>query len=237
MDHAAKMAQTERVEAVTAEALGSDVFARFEREPDTLVIPVVQGLQPIGLIERNAFLMKIAQPLGHALYFNRSVVEVMDPEPAVVEAPTTGAAQRAFPGGRARLPTLSRKDTEPELTIVGAAFAREHSNDGSEHHRANSFTEYFSYESLFEPVDSFATPLASPASKDPCGVLGLAPDADHQAIVRAYRKLVKQHHPDRLGDVDEATRAAAEIRLHEITAAYRELQREHQARRSDIDSL
>lgn len=159
------------------------------------------------------------------------------PEPAVVEAPTTGAAQRAFPGGRARLPTLSRKDTEPELTIVGAAFAREHSNDGSEHHRANSFTEYFSYESLFEPVDSFATPLASPASKDPCGVLGLAPDADHQAIVRAYRKLVKQHHPDRLGDVDEATRAAAEIRLHEITAAYRELQREHQARRSDIDSL
>ncbi len=77
---------TERVEAVTVETLGSEIFARFEREPDTLVIPVVQGQQPVGLIERNAFLMKIAQPLGHALYFNRSVVEVMDREPAVVEA-------------------------------------------------------------------------------------------------------------------------------------------------------
>jgi signal transduction histidine kinase/CheY-like chemotaxis protein len=77
---------TERVEAVTAETLGSEIFARFEREPNTLVIPVVQDLRPIGLVERNAFLMKIAAPLGHALYLNRSVAEVMDAEPAVVEA-------------------------------------------------------------------------------------------------------------------------------------------------------
>lgn len=77
---------TERVEAATAETLGSEIFARFEREPNTLVIPVVQDLRPIGLVERNAFLMKIAAPLGHALYLSRSVTEVMDAEPAVVEA-------------------------------------------------------------------------------------------------------------------------------------------------------
>ncbi|RZJ36831.1 MAG: response regulator receiver protein, partial [Brevundimonas sp.] len=77
---------TERAEAVTPETSGSDVFARFEREPDTLVIPVVDGDRPVGLIERNAFLLKIAGAFGHALYAGRPVVHVMDNEPAVVEA-------------------------------------------------------------------------------------------------------------------------------------------------------
>jgi len=77
---------TERAEAVTSHALGSDVFARFQAEPDTLVIPVVEDDRPIGLIERNAFLLKIAGPFGHALYANRGVTQIMDPEPAVVEA-------------------------------------------------------------------------------------------------------------------------------------------------------
>jgi signal transduction histidine kinase/CheY-like chemotaxis protein len=77
---------TERVEAVTVETLGSEIFARFEREPDTLVIPVVQNYRPVGLIERNAFLLKIAGPFGHALYARRPVTQVMDHEPAVVEA-------------------------------------------------------------------------------------------------------------------------------------------------------
>ena len=77
---------TERAEAVAPEALASDVFARFKREPDTLVIAVVDNGRPVGLIERNAFLLQIAGPFGHALYSGRSVTHVMDPEPAVVEA-------------------------------------------------------------------------------------------------------------------------------------------------------
>ena len=77
---------TERVEAATPQTLGSEIFSRFEREPDTLVIPVVQDERPIGLIERNAFLLKIAGPFGHALYANRPATQVMDAEPAVVEA-------------------------------------------------------------------------------------------------------------------------------------------------------
>ena len=84
---------TERAEAVAPETSGSDVFARFEREPDTLVIPVVDGDRPVGLIERNAFLLKIAGAFGHALYAGRPVVHVMDNEPAVVEA---GVAIDAF---------------------------------------------------------------------------------------------------------------------------------------------
>jgi len=79
-------ALTERAEAVSPQTPGIDVFSRFEREPDTLVIPVVQNGRPVGLIERNAFLLKIAGAFGHAQYANRPVLHVMDPEPAVVEA-------------------------------------------------------------------------------------------------------------------------------------------------------
>ncbi len=77
---------TERAEAVSPQTPGSDVLARFEREPDTLVIPVVDDGRPVGLIERNAFFLKIAGAVGHAPLADRPVRDVMDPEPAVVEA-------------------------------------------------------------------------------------------------------------------------------------------------------
>jgi hypothetical protein len=47
------------------------------------------------------------------------------------------------------------------------------------------------------------------------GVLGLDPSADDAAIEQAYRRLIKQHHPDRSGG--DAARAT------EINRAYREL--------------
>ncbi len=77
---------TERAEPVSPETPGSEVFARFEREPDTLVIAVVDGRRPVGLIERNAFLLKIAGAFGHALYARRPIIHLMDDDPAVVEA-------------------------------------------------------------------------------------------------------------------------------------------------------
>lgn len=77
---------TERADPVSPQTPGIDVFARFEREPDTLVIPVVDHGRPVGLVERNAFLLKIAGAFGHAQYANRPILHVMDPEPAVVEA-------------------------------------------------------------------------------------------------------------------------------------------------------
>ena len=46
-------------------------------------------------------------------------------------------------------------------------------------------------------------------------VLGLEPGADRAAVERAYKRLIKQHHPDREGG--DGTRAA------EINRAYREL--------------
>ncbi|CAL1692069.1 Sensor histidine kinase RcsC [Brevundimonas subvibrioides] len=77
---------TERAEPVSSTVPTSEIFARFRNEPDTLVIPVVDNDRPVGLVERNAFLLKIAGPFGHALYANRPVSMIMDTEPAVVEA-------------------------------------------------------------------------------------------------------------------------------------------------------
>ena len=75
----------ERVNPVGPATLGQDVLTRFRQEPNTLVIPVVENDRPLGLIERTAFLEKIAGRFGHALYDARPVTFAMDDEPAVVE--------------------------------------------------------------------------------------------------------------------------------------------------------
>jgi len=79
---------SERPEPIAPSTLGCAVLARFEREPDTLVIPVVENDRPVGLVERTAFLQKIAGRFGHALYDNRPISFAMDAEPAVVEGDT-----------------------------------------------------------------------------------------------------------------------------------------------------
>src|SRR5690606_1609681 len=79
-------ALTERIAPVSQHTLGRDLFARFESDSDTLVIPVVDGDRPVGLIERDSFLLKFGGPFGHASYANRTAAHVMDPEPAVIEA-------------------------------------------------------------------------------------------------------------------------------------------------------
>lgn len=58
------------------------------------------------------------------------------------------------------------------------------------------------------------------AAPDPYAVLGVARDAGEREIKRAYRKLMSEHHPDKLGDVPEQLRRGAEERAREINAAY-----------------
>lgn len=59
--------------------------------------------------------------------------------------------------------------------------------------------------------------------------LGLAPGADAAAIEQAYKRLIKQHHPDRAGG--DARRAA------EINRAYRELRPASGARALELEPL
>lgn len=64
---------------------------------------------------------------------------------------------------------------------------------------------------------------SAPAGKDPYAVLGLQRDADNRAIKQAYRRLISQHHPDKLGDVPDELKRRAEERARDINAAYETL--------------
>jgi DnaJ like chaperone protein len=61
---------------------------------------------------------------------------------------------------------------------------------------------------------------------DPYAVLGVARDADERTIKRAYRKLIGEYHPDRLGNMPEDLRRRAEARASEINAAWERIQAE-----------
>jgi DnaJ like chaperone protein len=56
--------------------------------------------------------------------------------------------------------------------------------------------------------------------------LGVARDADQRTIKRAYRKLISEYHPDRLGNMPEDLRRRAEARASEINAAWERIQSE-----------
>ena len=69
-------------------------------------------------------------------------------------------------------------------------------------------------------------PTAGPVRADPYAVLGLDRGAGERDIKRAYRKLMSQHHPDKLGDVPEELKHRAEDRAREINAAYERIKTE-----------
>lgn len=82
------------VEPVSPETWGSVVFDRFQNEPNTLAIAVVDADgRPLGLIERNAFTLRMAAEFGRALYARRPVSSLMDVSPPLAEA---GASAETF---------------------------------------------------------------------------------------------------------------------------------------------
>jgi DnaJ like chaperone protein len=72
----------------------------------------------------------------------------------------------------------------------------------------------------------YVPPTRNTQGPDPYAVLGIARGADDRAVKRAYRKLISEHHPDRLGDLPEEMRKRAEARASEINAAYERIKAE-----------
>ncbi len=72
----------------------------------------------------------------------------------------------------------------------------------------------------------YVPPQRATRGPDPYAVLGIERSADDRAVKRAYRKLISEHHPDRLGDLPEAMRKQAEARASEINAAYERIKAE-----------
>jgi len=69
-------------------------------------------------------------------------------------------------------------------------------------------------------------PQPGPMRIDPYTVLGIERSAGEREIKRAYRKLMSQHHPDKLGDVPDELKRRAEDRAREINAAYERVKTE-----------
>jgi DnaJ-domain-containing protein 1 len=53
-------------------------------------------------------------------------------------------------------------------------------------------------------------------------VLNVAPDATREQIVEAYRRLIRENHPDKVVNMAPEIRALAERRAAEINVAYAE---------------
>jgi signal transduction histidine kinase/ActR/RegA family two-component response regulator len=79
-------------EPVTADVAGREIYKRFQDEPDTLAIAVVDdGGRPIGMIERNAFLVRMAGQYGYALWSGRPVSFWMQTDPVIADGDMTVA--------------------------------------------------------------------------------------------------------------------------------------------------
>lgn len=74
------------------EVTGGEIYRRFQDEPDTLAIAVVDDEgRPLGLIERNAFLVQMAAQYGYALWARRPVARLMKTDPVTADGDVTVA--------------------------------------------------------------------------------------------------------------------------------------------------
>lgn len=64
---------------------------------------------------------------------------------------------------------------------------------------------------------------APSTAHDPYTVLGVTRDSSDREIKNAWRRLISQHHPDKLGNVPETLKQRAGERAREINAAYEQI--------------
>lgn len=69
---------------------GAELYERFQNEPDTLAIAVVDDDgRPVGLVERNAFLVLMAAQHGYALWSKRAASHMMKRDPVIADGDVT----------------------------------------------------------------------------------------------------------------------------------------------------
>ena len=69
---------------------GRDIYRRFEDDPDLLVIAVVDDDgRPVGLVERNAFLVRMAAQYGYELWAKRPIARWMKTDPLIADGDMT----------------------------------------------------------------------------------------------------------------------------------------------------
>jgi DnaJ domain len=153
------------------------------------------------------------------------------------KTPTDPNGTSGFPGGSARLPRLNTRlhagaETQ-RVSFVGTAFVRTPRSSSrfaeaparvmAEAPQASArFAEYYTYESLFTaPPETVET--VQIIDEEAFEMLGVDPDASWDEVVGAYRRIVKQIHPDRLLDASAEELDAANEQLRAINFAYSRL--------------
>ncbi|WP_326543171.1 SpoIIE family protein phosphatase [Pseudorhodoferax sp.] len=74
------------VPCMTTDQTNERVMEMFSRHRDLVSLPVVEGRQPIGLINRSIFLSQMSKQFRMELYGRKSCIAFMDKEPLVVDA-------------------------------------------------------------------------------------------------------------------------------------------------------
>jgi EAL domain-containing protein (putative c-di-GMP-specific phosphodiesterase class I)/GGDEF domain-containing protein len=77
------------IEPVSSAASNEEVFARFEADAALEVLPVVDGLRPVGLINRHSMADRFARPFRKELFGRKSCRQFMDPSPLIVDRNAT----------------------------------------------------------------------------------------------------------------------------------------------------
>jgi hypothetical protein len=146
---------------------------------------------------------------------------------------------RTFPGGSARLPHLGLRGggarPTARVSYVGTAFVRTPTRPADPTSPSSTtsdpiatgptprFAEYYTYESLFA-AEEVEQPASGPTvDAEAFESLGLEPDAPWQDVVTTYRRLAKEHHPDRLADATPEELDQANERLRDLNFAYARL--------------
>jgi diguanylate cyclase (GGDEF)-like protein/PAS domain S-box-containing protein len=81
------------VPPASPEDLGEALYERFKAEPDTLIVPVVDGTgRPVGMLERHRFFLNMAGQFGRAVYAGRPIKLMMETDPPIVEASVDASA-------------------------------------------------------------------------------------------------------------------------------------------------
>jgi len=69
----------------TKELPCEEVCAFFSKNPDIISVAVVDGEKPIGLVNRDTFLLLFSNKFGHALFDKKPIAQAMDPNPFIVD--------------------------------------------------------------------------------------------------------------------------------------------------------
>ena len=74
---------------VDMHASNAEVIARFEADPELDVLPVVQGTQPVGMINRHSMIDRFARPFRKELFGRKRCELFMDHAPLIVDQHAT----------------------------------------------------------------------------------------------------------------------------------------------------